>query len=215
MVAQASSAGGDRAPKRVRITFAVTIDVTVEEVPEQPAKTAACQHADASEPCECHKVAAPEATTAPVEAVTVSTIEWQPKPGLGSVSADRRFEIDQPIGQTRFIARDLWAGELSGFTTLSGAIGWCEGREIAPAIMWGEDRSGFIDKGELFRVIRDSGRFHGVDCRLHYTHALRKSPSFLLSETAMRWCEVRAACRVEGGGAVATLHYAAPSKPQS
>ena len=212
MVAQTSSAGGNRAPTGMRVKFELTIDVTFEPLhPPTEGRGCAC-HGDAP---------APEPETA-----RAATIEWQPKPGvkLGSVSADGRFEITQPAAGThQFVACDLWTGERAIiYDRLPGAHDWCERRLPGFPLAWTDGRSGWGAErlGDRFRVttIPGTALFEAVDCRLDVAHSLRRA-KFETLAAGQRWCEVRAACEVddegERYGTFAALHYTAPPKNQS
>ncbi len=206
MVAQVSSAGGDRAPQKVRITFTATIDVTIEPVPSAPVET------QASAP-------APEPVAETAEGLSDSAIRWLDLADAdGVISEDGRFVITAPPSGANFIALDVWTGERATvFDRLSTAVNWCKGRLAGVPLTWVPDNSGWKAQhnGPILRVTRECEHFRARDCRFGTEHKCRLSPYFETLEPAQRWCEVRAACRVGGDLGTATLHYVAPTSSQS
>ncbi|VTS03632.1 unnamed protein product [Gemmata massiliana] len=200
MVAQASSAGGDRAPQQVRITFAVTIDVCIEPLPS----------------------AAVESPTVPEPATKRSSvIQWVAGTGAEYLmaSADGRFAIVQPsAGTHQFDALDLWTDERAViYDVLPSAMSWCEGRAAGVPLTWREDKSGWFAarSGPVLRVVCEQGHFRARDCRFGTDSKHRYSPLFDTLEGAQRWCEVRAACQIDGHANLTAPRYVTPANPQS
>ncbi|AMV29322.1 hypothetical protein VT84_33310 [Gemmata sp. SH-PL17] len=253
MVAQTSSAGGDRAPKRTPAAFlrpgdmvrvltapvaapcvivaviyehrlhgvfvlyriaAGTVELLID--PANVVLIGEAATAPAHGPmCECGDDAADPAAEAVATAEPTEpegTIEWaRTSGGTAWVSSDGRFQI--AAEKEGFVAQDLWCGARLKPAILTSASAWCEARKEGQPLKWKEDRSGYSANlpNARFRVNRvGADRFQAVDCRFSYTHRLHQSPIFDSLEPAQRWCEVRAACQVEGEGATATLHYVGP-----
>lgn len=207
MVAQTSSAGGDRAPQKVRITFTATIDVTIEPVPS------ASVEAQASAP-------APEPAAETAEGLSDTAIRWiNLADADGVISEDGRFVITAPpSGAANFIAMDCWTGERATvFDRLRTAVNWCKGRLAGVPLTWVIDDMGCRADhvSPILRVTKEANSYRARDCRFGTMSRNRFSPPFSSLEDGKRWCEVRAMCRVDDDGEATALRYVTPSAPQS
>lgn len=134
-----------------------------------------------------------------------AAIEWQGAAAgddrIGS--ADGRFAIVISAGLRS--AHDHWTGELSRHATLSNAKAWCarRHREGGQPLEWSPNDGAVGAAGpnrERFycQPAADGRSWYGVDTRLPDSSTLRTSDHFFSPDEAKRWCEVRAACVVEG-----------------
>ncbi|AMV24549.1 hypothetical protein VT84_09150 [Gemmata sp. SH-PL17] len=140
-------------------------------------------------------------------------ITWHQTSAIRKTSANGRFEIVATSG-AYYIATDHWTGESTGpLANESSALDWCRGRLETNRLRWvreGADGGwvGYGDAGaewRVFRAVLNSAVFRATDSRLGLGDPMapiRSSPDFLSLDAAKAWCEVRATCVVEAGGAL-------------
>ncbi len=147
-----------------------------------------------------------------------AALAWKRISPRVEVSADGRFEIEE--GQAERTARDVWTGEVARpFPFAPAARDWCECRRDGNSLNWVADGTGGYfaktRKGERFEVhLTTELDWAAIDGRFACRpggpdHPLRSARLGEIA-AARRWCEVRAACAVEGTGMDATLKYTCP-----
>lgn len=148
--------------------------------------------------------------------------DYRPEPPAGWVavasnvdrSPDGRFEIETG-GRQMHTVRDLWTGEeVRGLATRPAAEQWCKVRGEGARLTWWQNadvwEAGGTDHEQYFVRPNSEGQWIGIDNRFPHGERLRGSPDFNTPEAAKRWCEIRAACEVEGGPGSRTLRYDSP-----
>jgi hypothetical protein len=138
---------------------------------------------------------------------------WEADGKSGRRSTDGRFQVREEGGF--FSAVDNWTCESVGpFAFDEAAYSWCRSRRDGQALYWRETAAGFNaeHRGDLWFVTKTTdGKYLASDPRLPTRNPRKISPWFADPQTAQHWCQIRAACEIDGAASdEQVLRYDSP-----